>query len=181
MKVKKNKGSKKWIFKIVLFTFLISAFVNFGSIVSISNINIYFAFLILLVIILIGVIFDMIGVAVTLADKKKFNSMASKKRKGAKTALRLIKNSDKVSNFCNDVIGDVCGVISGAVGLIIINSIQVSSEKEKLILSILISSLIASFTVGGKALGKNLAINNADYIIYSVVTKIIKKKDKGKN
>ena len=45
-----------------------------------------------------------------------YHAMSSKKIKGAKKAVSFKKNADKVSSFCNDVIGDICGIISGSAG-----------------------------------------------------------------
>ena len=78
------------------------------------NVQVLVAFIILVVIILTGILFDIIGVAVTAADEKPFHSMSSRKLLGAKTSVALIRNASKLSNFCNDVIGDICGIISGA-------------------------------------------------------------------
>lgn len=97
--------------------------------------------------------------------------MASRKVKGARTSVTLIRNADKVSNFCNDVIGDVCGVISGGAGAIIIGKIITAGGidyRMKAILTLGISALIASLTVGGKAIGKNFAISQSYNIVYSV-------------
>jgi CBS domain containing-hemolysin-like protein len=144
-----------------------------------SNVNLFFAFIILIAIILFGILFDIIGVAVTAAEEVPFHSMASRKVKGAKTAVKLIRNADKVSNFCNDVIGDVCGVISGGTGAVIIGKIiGASNIHNKLILTLAISATIASITVGGKAFGKNFAISESNNIIYFVawIIESIKKK-----
>jgi CBS domain containing-hemolysin-like protein len=134
-----------------------------------SNVNLFFAFIILIIIILFGILFDVIGVAVTAAEEVPFHSMASRKVKGSKTAIKLIRNADKVSNFCNDVIGDVCGVISGGTGAVIIGKIIAATNiQNKVILTLAISAIIASITVGGKALGKNFAISESSNIVYFV-------------
>src|SRR5690554_1632429 len=70
----------------------------------------------LIVIIIIGVVFDIIGIAVTAASEVPFLSMASKKKRGAINAVRLIRKADQVSSFCNDVVGDICSIISGSAG-----------------------------------------------------------------
>ena len=71
------------------------------------------AFLILLVIVMVGIIFDIIGVAVTSADEKPFHSMAARKVPGSQEAIKLLRNAERVSSICNDVVGDICGVVSG--------------------------------------------------------------------
>lgn len=109
----------------------------------------------------------MIGVSVTVAEEEVFHSMASKKVKSAKTALSLIKINSKVSSFCNDVVGDVCGIISGSAGVTIAMSISKALNFSFVITSLIVTSLIASITIGGKALGKSYAINKSNSILYS--------------
>lgn len=164
-----NSSNIKWIIGIIIWTFIISGFISFISDALLSKVELFFAFIVLIVIIFMGILFDIIGVAVTASDEIPFHSMASRKVKGARTAVSLIRNADKVSNFCNDVIGDICGVISGGTGAVIIGKIMTLTEFEnKAILSLAISALIASLTVGGKAIGKNFAISESNNIIYNV-------------
>lgn len=163
------KPDYKWIIGIIIWTFLISGSITLISETMLSKVNIYIAFIILVLIILVGIVFDIIGVAVTAADETPFHSMASRKVHGARKAVSLIRNADKVSNFCNDVIGDVCGVVSGGTGAVIVTKIMASTSiKEGLILTVVISAAIASLTVGGKALGKNYAISQSNNIVYGV-------------
>ena len=72
------------------------------------------AFIVLIGIVLIGIVFDSEIARVTVTDEKPFHSMAASKVKGAKSSLMLIRNASRVSNVCNDVVGDICGIISGA-------------------------------------------------------------------
>ncbi len=81
--------------------------------------SIFPALLILLLVILIGIVFDIIGVSVTIANEEEFHAKASKKISGSKTSVKLIRNSSKVANFCADIIGDICGVLSGAISALI--------------------------------------------------------------
>ena len=53
--------------------------------------------MVLAVFIGLGIVFDMIGVAVTAADPRPFHSMAAHKEKGAKEALVLLRNARQVS------------------------------------------------------------------------------------
>lgn len=163
------KPNYKWIIGIIIWTFIISGAITLVSETMLKKVNIYIAFIILVLIIFIGIGFDIIGVAVTAADETPFHSMASRKVHGARKAVSLIRNADKVSNFCNDVIGDVCGVVSGGTGAVIVVKIMSStSMKQGLILTIVISAAIASITVGGKAMGKNYAISQSNNIVYGV-------------
>jgi hypothetical protein len=111
----------------------------------------------------------LIGTAATAADEAPFHSMASRKLYGAKQAIRLIRNADKVSNFCNDVVGDICGVISGtAAALIVYGFVGEGTNAQSSIFGLSITAMVASFTVGGKSLGKAVALQNSNYIIYKV-------------
>ena len=158
-----------WILKASLLTFFIALIFNTFSNVVVNKFDNIIALSILAIIfIVIGIIFDMIGTAVLTAEESTFHAKSSKKIKGAKEGVNLIKNGSRVSSICNDVIGDICGIVSGGVsamiGLLISQSINISP-----ILSILlISSIVSSLTVGGKAIGKKIAIKNSDEIIFKV-------------
>ena len=103
----------------------------------IKNINVVFAFLILIIIIFIGILFDIIGVAVTAADEPPFHAMSANKQKGSKEAVILIRNADIVSNFCNDVIGDIAGTLSGAAGATLVYRILRFYDIKIMIISLL--------------------------------------------
>lgn len=164
----KNKQNIKWILLITSLTFVISIIFSYLSETILKKSNIVIELLVLLTVILIGIIFDMIGVAVTTCAEHPFHAMASRKIKGAKTAIKLIKNKDKVSSFCNDVIGDICGIVSGTSGVIIATSIA----KDSIICSLLVTATISSLTIGGKALGKKVAVNKSENIT-KIVSKIL--------
>lgn len=165
----KNKlafANYNWIFKITLIAFLMSLLFSSLAETLIPNINIIFGIIILIVFIFIGIIFDIIGVAVTAASIKPFNSMNSRKIKGADIAVLFKKNADKVSSFCNDVIGDICGIISGSTGSIISLAISNKLNFNGFYTMLFVTALIAAITIGGKALGKTYAINKSNEILY---------------
>lgn len=163
---KKEKVNKKWVSQIVILAFTISFCLSFISESTIPNLSLPFGILLILLFILINIIFDIVGMAVTSAEEKVFHSMNSRKVKGADIAVKMIKNADKVSNFCCDVIGDICGVVSGAastsISLIIANQLNTNTFFTSLI----VAAIVASLTIGGKALGKTIAINKSNIIIY---------------
>ena len=110
---KKKEGSTlKWFITIFITTFILSIIFSYISTNSISKLDVIPALIILLLVILVGIVFDIVGVAVTVAKEEVFHAKASKKIKGSKTAVKLIRNSAKVANICADVIGDICGVLS---------------------------------------------------------------------
>ncbi|MEW5922047.1 MAG: hypothetical protein AB1796_14100 [Bacillota bacterium] len=131
--------------------------------------SIILSFAILLIIIFIGIVFDMVGMAVTAAEEKPFHAKAAKKISGAKQAIYLVRNADKVSSFCNDVIGDISGVASGVAGtVIIINLVMVKPGLSELYLSIFLTAIISALTVGGKAVGKAMAINRPTDVVFFI-------------
>lgn len=169
----KKKRETSWVVTIILWSILISGSVNLLSDVLLRNVNILVAFVILIFIIILGVVFDIIGVAVTAAQEKPFHAKAAKKLPGAKVAIKLIKNADKVSNFCNDVIGDICGIVSGGIGALILAKVIIAlPELNAALISAFIGSIIAAATIGGKAAGKRFAMNQSNKVI-DKVSKII--------
>ena len=164
----KQKKNRKWMIQIFFMAFLISVMFSFVSETMIPKLSTIFGVLLILVFILLGIIFDMIGVAVTASDEAPFHSMSARKVKGANIAVLLKKNADKVGSFCNDVIGDICGVVSGSAGAIIASSFAQTLHISPFLMSLLVTGLIAAFTIGGKAIGKSFAINQSDMILYKV-------------
>ena len=164
-----KKGNGKWVIIITLVSFLLSSVLSLGSSSLLRDVNIFLAFLIVLLIVLIGIVFDVIGTAVTAADESPFHAMASRKMYGAKQSIKLIRNANKVSSFCNDVIGDICGVISGTASAFILVKISTSASPfiSKLA-DLSLTGMVASLTIGGKAFGKTIAIKNSNYIVYKV-------------
>lgn len=165
-KIKKEKVDVKWIITILLLSFVISFSLSFISQITIPNVSLWVGIIITLLFIGLGVFFDIIGVSVTSADEAIFNSMSSRKVKGASVAVRFKKNADKVSSFCCDVIGDICGIISGAAGTAITVIIADTFSFSLLVTGLVVSAVIASLTIGGKAIGKSFAINKSAIILY---------------
>ena len=165
-KIKKEKVDIKWIIIVVITTFVISFGLSFIANSTIPNLSLIFGIIITLIFILIGILFDIIGVSVTSADEAVFNSMASRKVKGASLAVKLKKNADKTASFCCDVIGDICGVISGAAGTTICAILVTKYDTNLLLTGLLLTAIISSLTIGGKAIGKSFAVNKSDIILY---------------
>lgn len=175
MKKRNEKNSEaKWFIKVSIMAFGLSIFFSFLSNLAVSKLTTIPSIIILVVVILIGIIFDIVGVAVTVANENEFHAKATKKLHGAKKSINLIKNSSKVSNICADVIGDICGVLSGALSASI--AIKIMSKMNiQFDIQFIISAFVASLTIGGKALGKEVAKRNSTEII-SIMGKILSKK-----
>lgn len=164
----KNKKTVewKWIFIITIVSFFVSFGFSLLSEIIIPNVNIFIGVIVLLLVVLIGVLFDIVGISVTVADPSTFHSMATKKVRGAKLAVKLIANAEKVSSFCNDVIGDICGIISGSTGATIAILISNKLGISVVLITLITMALVAALTIGGKALGKSFAMNRSNVILY---------------
>lgn len=166
---KKTGSDWRWIITIFFTTVGISALMSFVSGNLLENASLGVSFVILICIIAIGIVFDIIGVAVTAADEKPFHSMASRKVPEAGEALRLIRNAGRVSSFCNDVIGDICGVVSGsASATIAVRVLAMHPGAKELVVTLAMSALAAGLTVGGKACGKSFAIGSSTNVVSTV-------------
>lgn len=177
-KVRKETVNVKWIVTIVLIAFILSFVLSFVSQMTIPNLSLIMGIIITLLFVFIGILFDIVGVAVTSADEAVFHSMNSRKVKGAKVAVKFKKNAEKVSSFCCDVIGDVCGVISGASATAIAALLVLKYNYNPLLVGLIVTAIISSITIGGKAIGKSFAINKSEIILYTFA-KIINSVYKG--
>ena len=169
--------NKSWVIKSFLFTFLICMLIS-GISNSIANsANIVVLLIITIVIIFIGIVFDIIGTAVLTADEATFHAKASNKIRGSRESIKLIKNASNIANFCNDIIGDICGIVSGSMGAMIAIYFANKLNINPTLTVLIVSSIISSLMVGGKAIGKNIAVKKSDRIIFRV-GKILNKTQK---
>ncbi|MBO7252437.1 MAG: hypothetical protein J6V25_07410 [Oscillospiraceae bacterium] len=159
----------RWVVTIFFATIAISGTISLISDEVMANSSLAVAFAILLAIIFLGIVFDIVGMAVATADEKPFHSMAARKVPGAHEAIRLLRNAERVSSICNDVVGDICGVVSGSasatIAALILTNVQVGWPRG---ISLVMSALVAGLTVGGKAIGKNIAVKSCTDIVHLV-------------
>lgn len=152
--------------------FFTAVFFTFFSEVVLPKLQfLMLSFSFLLLVIITGIAFDMIGVATAVAHEKPFHAKAAKKVKGAAHSIMIVRHADKVATFCNDVVGDICGTVSGALGAAIVFQIvagKVYLNKYESILSMVMTGLVAAITVGGKAAGKRTAMQDSDQIVFAV-------------
>ena len=170
--MKKTKKTKKnidinWIIKIIIASFIISIIFTLISEMVIPSVGIIMGIVLTFIFILIGVIFDMVGIAVATADEAQFHSMSSKRVKGAKMALKLKRNAAKVSSFCNDVVGDICGIVSGSTGAVIAIKMVELYKLNGLLVTLVVMGIISALTIGGKALEKGVAMKKSNKILYN--------------
>lgn len=165
--------SINWSIGIAVITLVLAAIFSIISTFVLSGVTWASGMLIVLFIVFIGVIFDTIGVAATAANESPFHAMAARKINGAKHAVLITRNADRFANFCNDVIGDIAGIVSGTAAAYVVLqlSFQFGHGEGSLfqfIVSIVFTSVVAALTVGGKSIGKTIAIHYSTPIIYQV-------------
>ncbi len=168
-KGKQEKSTGRWAVQVFFIAVTLSAALSFASDQALDGAGLAVAFAVLLAFILLGIVFDIIGVSVTAADEKPFHSMAARKTPGAREALNLIRKADKVSSFCNDVVGDICGIISGSTGAVIVVQMQAAvGFLPAMVISLAVTALTSGLTIGGKALGKSFAIAKSTAVLQLV-------------
>ena len=165
---KKEHNHYRWALTAFVMAVALSGLLSLSSEAILENAGLLLALLILALFIGLGILFDIIGVAVTAADPRPFHSMAAHKEKGAKEALKLLRNADRVSSVCNDVVGDICGIVSGSTAAVIVTHLQRDFSTSSVLISIGATALISGITIGGKALGKTVAINQCTSVVYRV-------------
>ena len=164
-----NKQTR-WLVIVTIAAFCISIIMSLFSTMALKSVPLLIAILITLAFIIIGIIFDTIGVAVTSGDITVFNSMSARKIKSGKIGVFLVKNASKVSSICCDVIGDVCGIVSGACGTVIVTIIVSKTDANLLLVTCLVSAIISALTIGGKAAEKSFAMKESTKIIKVVAS-----------
>lgn len=158
---------KNWPLKVFVLSFILAAV--FSALTSYcSDMNVVILLLIMTSVILIGILFDMIGVATLTSLEANFHAMSSKKIAGSKEAIALLRNGNIVSSVCNDVIGDICGIVSGSLGAVLTTYITLKLNANGIWITVLITSFISSLTVGGKALGKQIAMKKSNELVFFV-------------
>ncbi|MCK0472546.1 hypothetical protein [Halalkalibacter sp. APA_J-10(15)] len=162
-----------WSIWIAVITLVLAAIFSVISTFILSGVTWAIGMVIVFIIVILGVFFDTIGVAATAADEKPFHAMASERLKGARQAVQITRNADRFANFCNDVIGDISGIISGTASAYVVIQFALQlgyhdASVQYLVISVLFTSVVAALTVGGKAIGKTLAIHYSTPIIFQV-------------
>ncbi|MFG6148569.1 hypothetical protein [Halobacillus sp. B23F22_1] len=167
----KFRKSLKFSISIAVITFVLAAIFSIISSSVLTEVVWGIGLIIVLLIVFTGVVFDMLGIAATAASEPPFHAMAAEKIPGAKEAIIIVRNADRFASFCNDVIGDISGIVSGtATAVVVIQLANVFGHSDgstvQITLSVVLTSIVAALTVGGKAVGKFLAIHSSTKIIF---------------
>ena len=160
-----KKTNYRWVIRIVLISIAATMVFTVASSELLDRAGSILALAILILFICIGIVFDMIGAAVMSAQEAPFHSMASHRERGAAEALKLLRNAEKTSSICNDVVGDVTGIVSGATAALVASQLMVTLDTEGILLKLTMSAAVAGLTIGGKAAGKTIALNNSTAIV----------------
>ena len=164
----KSQSRVRWLIAIFVMAMTISASFSLLSQELLSAASLFGAFVVLLAIIAIGIFFDLLGVAVTAAEEKPFHSMASRKVPGGSEGIWLLRNAGKVSSICCDVVGDICGIISGTAAAVV--ALEAWTKMQSLsqrLIQLLLSALVAALTILGKAFCKQIALDNSTTIVHA--------------
>ena len=160
-----KRADIRWVFLVVTWSIVLAVVFTLLSSAALEEAGYVLAFGVLLILVVVGIFFDMVGVAVTVADETPFHSMAARRGPGGKEAIRLIKSADRVANFCNDVVGDITGIISGTTMAAIAFRLTQDFSVSNLLVNLIITSLVVGITIGGKAWGKMVAIRSSYRIV----------------
>ena len=162
----KAKSNKVWLVQIFFVSLCFSIMFALISELMLANASLALSLFLIVLLVVVSVIFDLIGMAVTACSIRPLLDYKQKGIRGADVSIKLVKNADKISCICTDVVGDICSILSGAGGVTIsIILISYFPQFNSILMSILISSIIASISVLGKAIGKTYAINNSAKVV----------------
>ncbi|MEX2462011.1 MAG: hypothetical protein WD469_12095 [Paenibacillaceae bacterium] len=163
------KSSMRWSVLISMVTFVMACIFTITSSSILDGVSWGIGMLIVIILILIGIVFDILGLAAASANEAPFHGMASEKVKGSRQAINIVRNADRFSNICNDVIGDITSVISGAAITVVViklmNSFGDGDDLLRTVVTVIFTAIVSALTVGGKAMGKSFAIHFSTFIV----------------
>lgn len=170
---KKSKKKRKyewlsWGLTVLGFSFVLTVIFSFLTEISINDQSpAYLCVIVLCILLILNIGCDVLANAIISCRPEAFHAMASNKIKGAKRAVSFCRNATKLSSIFADVIGDICGIVSGAAGAVLGTIIAGDNGVTiKLICAIGVSSVIGALTVGGKAIFKHFAIKFNKKIVF---------------
>ena len=162
----KKEGRYSWAIKITIISFFLSMIISVVTNLMLENVGLAIAFLVLGIVVMIGIVFDILGMSVTSVTEAPFHAMSTHGVKGSKESIILIRNAEKVSNICNDVVGDTVGIISGGLVTAIATLIAtLYTDIKMMVINIILAGVVAALTIGGKAFGKSIALSRGKDII----------------
>ncbi len=157
-----NKNSTKWAFKVFVLSISLSIIFSLFSQSLLPSLSPFFSIFVIVFFVFVSVIFDMIAVAFTSINKEQLDKY--KNENGYVMAVKLCERADKVASFGGDVVGDICGILSGAGGVSLVVNMNIQDANLNLLVTCLVSSLIAGITIFCKAIMKTYALQNCEQI-----------------
>lgn len=155
------------VFAIALLTFFLSSAFSLGSSSLMGALSLPFSVILLVVVVIVGVLFDTLGVAAAAGSETPFHAMAAKRITGAKQCIWMLRNADRVAAFASDVVGDIAGTLSGAMGAaIVFRLLLIRPSLHETFWNTVVIGLVAAMTVGGKAYGKTVALDYSTEILF---------------
>lgn len=157
-----NKNSTKWAFKVFILSISLSIIFSLVSQSLLPSLSPFFSIFVIVFFVFVSVIFDMVAVAFTSINKEQLEKY--KNENGYVMAVKLCERADKVASFGGDVVGDICGILSGAGGVSLVVNMNIQDTNLNLLVTCLVSSLIAGITIFCKAIMKTYALQNCEQI-----------------
>ena len=99
---------------------------------------------------------------------RKAFSFPCGKVKGARESISVIRHAPQLANLCCDVIGDIAGIISGATTTLIVSELVAKFNLSGILPSLILTGIVSSLTIGGKAMSKGISMNNGNSIVFTV-------------
>lgn len=158
-----KKNNLRWTFKTFILSISLSIVFSMLSQSLLPKLSIFLSVFIIFFFIIVSVIFDMVGIAVASVNKAKLLKFQG--QAGYQTAVRLCENTEKVASFCGDVIGDICGILSGAGGVSLVLNMNIYDQNIYFLVTCIVSSLIAGLTIFAKAIMKGYSVDHCDKVI----------------
>ncbi|MDT9726296.1 DUF21 domain-containing protein [Xylanibacillus composti] len=166
------RNSIRWSVFIFIFTFILACVFSVSSTTVLEGVGWGIGVLIVFFLVLVGILFDMMGIASAAAQEKPYHAMAAERVKGARHAIHIVRNADRFSSICNDVVGDVAGIISGAASTLVVIKFLASIDQNGAVVTTVVTvgftAFVSALTVGGKAMGKSMAIHYSNRIVLIV-------------
>ena len=157
-----NKNSTKWAIKVFVLSISLSIIFSLFSQSLLPSLSPFFSIFVIVFFVFVSVIFDMVAVAFTSINKEQLDKF--KNENGYVMAVKLCERADKVASFGGDVVGDICGILSGAGGVSLVVNMNIQDANLNLLVTCLVSSLIAGITIFCKAIMKTYALQNCEQI-----------------
>jgi CBS domain containing-hemolysin-like protein len=148
--------------------FLVAIFVSLPAQAAVQRLGAPPALGLVALLVIVGVLGDLVGVAAAAADEPSLHAMAAKRLPGARAALHLKRRADRVTSVAGDIVGDIASTISAAAGAAIALRVAAASGWPAELTAAVAIGGVAGLTVGGKAFVKGLALRHANRVLYAV-------------